>query len=176
MQLIVSTFRWRETVRSKGAFYESLAGQMEAIHQSHPDLKADALAASARLLNRLFDEMHRVKLTRQQHLMFRLATLATLVETGAALPKKVAGTGVFAREGTDAAERDPAQAAFLTLCSRVNAALCAREAHAIAAEVLFGSGQWSPAEGRAIFESTGFDLATSQDEALADMDQLRAQL
>ena len=91
MQLIISTFRWRETVRSKGAFYESLAQEMDAVHASHPDLKADTLAAVARLLNRLFDEVHKSKLTRQQHIMFQLASLATLVETGAALPKKIAG-------------------------------------------------------------------------------------
>ena len=82
MQLIISTFRWRETVRSKGAFYESLAQEMDAVHAAHSDLKADTLAAVARLLNRLFDEVHKSKLTRQQHIMFQLASLATLVETG----------------------------------------------------------------------------------------------
>ncbi len=164
MQLIISTFRWRETVRSKGAFYESLAQEMDAVHASHPDLKADTLAAVARLLNRLFDEVHKSKLTRQQHIMFQLASLATLVETGAALPKKIAGAGDLTADKLES----------LRLCARINAALCARDASAIAAEVLYGSGQWDFAEAQAILDSAGLDVAASQRGLLHDMDQLRA--
>ncbi len=166
MQLIISTFRWRETVRSKGAFYESLAGEMDAIHEAQPDLKADTIASLARLLNRLFEEAHRTKLTRQQHLMFQLASLATLVETGAALPKKIS-----ANEGPDA-ERT----AFLKLCARVNAALCAREALSIAADVLYGSGRWDAAEAQAIMDAAAFDYGASQAGLLADMDELRTKI
>ena len=89
-QLIISTFRWRESLKTKGAFYADMAAQMESVHAQHADLKADAMAALARLLNRLFDEVHKAKATRQQHIMFQLALLATTTETGAALVSKVA--------------------------------------------------------------------------------------
>ncbi|HLA80894.1 MAG TPA: acyl-CoA dehydrogenase family protein, partial [Thermoleophilia bacterium] len=84
LQLIISTFRWRESVRSKGLFYDSLAQEMDGVQERRSDIKAAMFAALARLLGRLFDEVHRAKLTREQHIMFRLASLTTLVETGAA--------------------------------------------------------------------------------------------
>jgi alkylation response protein AidB-like acyl-CoA dehydrogenase len=164
-QLIISTFRWREAVRSKGLFYESLAEQMDAVHQTRGDLKADMFAALARLLNRLFDEVHRAKLTRQQHVMFRLASLTTLVETGAALCRKVA-------EGADSSEKSE----YLELCARINAALCAQEAFAIANEVLYGSGHWPAVEAQAILDSSQFSYARSQIGLIADMDLLRTRI
>ena len=115
-QLIISTLRWREAVKSKGGFYESLARQMDAVHQKHPDAKADTLAGIIRLLNRLFEEAHQVKATRQQHVMFQLATLASVAETGVALLNKSAGGD----------EADPEKVEHLRLCARINAAFCAQ--------------------------------------------------
>lgn len=162
-QLIISTFRWRESVRSKGAFYDSLAERMDVVHRSHPTLKADVLASLARLLGRLFDEIHRAKLTRQQHVMFRLATLTTLVETGAALCEKAASNDVL-----------PDDKDHLELCSRINVALCAQEACTTANEIVHGSGHWSGADADAILNAGGFDFAGSQSGFIADMDLLRA--
>lgn len=164
-QLIISTFRWREAVRSKGLFYESLAEQMDAVHEDRGDIKADMFAALARLLNRLFDEVHQAKLTRQQHIMFRLATLTTVVETGAALCRKVAQGAASSEKGE-----------YLELCARINAALCAQEAFAIANEIAYGSGQWPAAEAQAILDSSRFSYAASQIGLIADMDLLRTRI
>jgi alkylation response protein AidB-like acyl-CoA dehydrogenase len=164
-QLIISTSRWRDTVRSKGLFYGSLAERMDTFGETCGDVKAEVFSALARLLNRLFDEVHQAKLTRQQHIMFRLATLATLVETGAALSGKAA-------EGAHSSENGE----YLTLCARINAALTAQEAFAIANEVVYGSGQWSTDEARAILESSSFDYPGSQAGLIADMDLLRTRI
>ncbi|OFW58150.1 MAG: acyl-CoA dehydrogenase [Actinobacteria bacterium RBG_16_64_13] len=165
-QLIISTFRWREEVKSKGGFYESLAQHMDAVHESHPDVKADTLAGIIRLLSRLFEEAHQAKATRQQHVMFQLATLASVVETGAALLNKMA-------RGDDA---DPTRAEHLRLCARINTAFCAQTACSIASEILYGSGQWSSAEAKAILETVQFDYGPSQAGLIPDMDQLRTML
>jgi len=165
LQLIISTFRWRESVRSKGLFYDSLAQEMDGVQERRSDIKAAMFAALARLLGRLFDEVHRAKLTREQHIMFRLASLTTLVETGGALCKKVAqGAG------------SPEDEEFRALCARINAALCAQEAFAIAGEVLHGSGRWSVAEAQDILDASQFDYAGSQTGYIADLDQLRARI
>jgi alkylation response protein AidB-like acyl-CoA dehydrogenase len=165
-QLIVSTWRWRTTVQSKGAFYESLAEQMETVHQQHGDVKADTLAGMLRLLNRLFQEVHKAKATRQQHIMFQLATLASLAETGAALATKAAR----------ADERAPDETEYLKLCARINAALAAQSAYAIANEILFGAGIWPPSEAQEVFESARFDYRDSQAGLISDMDALRARV
>ncbi len=164
-QLIISTFRWREAVRSKGLFYQSLAEQMDAVHQTRGDLKADVFASLARLLGRIFDEVHLAKLTRQQHIMFRLASLTTAVETGAALCRKVA-------QGLDPHEKS----VYLELSARINAALCAQEAFAIANEILYGSGYWSAADARTILEGSQFDYPASQTGLIPDMDLLRTRI
>jgi alkylation response protein AidB-like acyl-CoA dehydrogenase len=168
-QLIISTMRWRSTVSSKGAVYEDMAKRMDAVHAAHPELKADIFAAILRLLNRLFDEVHKAKAVRQQHIMFQLATLASVAETGAALANKVGlGEGL----STEAAE-------YLTLCARIDAAHAAQTAFTIAGEILYGTDVWSVAEAEAICQSSHLDYARyahSQAGLITDMDALRTKI
>ena len=165
-QLIVSTNRWRTSVSSKGAFYETLAQQMDQVHQKSPDLKANTVAAVFRLLNSLFAAAHEQKATRQQHIMFQLATLTSLAEPAAALTDKAAMAAAQDSE-------------HLRLSARINAALLAQSALVIANEILYGSGKWSSAEARALGEAAaGPALAAehSQVGLIPDMDALRALL
>ncbi|MBN1628731.1 MAG: acyl-CoA dehydrogenase family protein [Thermoleophilia bacterium] len=161
-QLIVSTFRWKTTVQSKGAFYGLLAEEMDSAHKRCPDLKADAIAQMLRLLNRLIQQAHETKATRRQHIMFQLAWLAAVAETGAALAGKAAAT----------TEQSLATAEYLRLCARVNAGLAAQDAFAIANEIVYGSGVWSSDEAAKILESSGFDYPASQSGLILDMDSL----
>ena len=93
-------------------------------------------AGLVRLVNRVIEEAHKAKATRQQYVMFHLATLATLAETGAALVKKAAGPQPT---GSESAE-------YLETCARVNTALAAQTAFAVANEILYGTGKWDAAE------------------------------
>ncbi len=165
-QLIVGTMRWKTTVSSRGAVYEEMAQRMDAAHAADPGLKADTTAAIIRLLNRLFDEAHKAKAMRQQHVMFRLATLASEVETAAALVTKVA-----AGEGLDAETTE-----YLKTCARIDSALAAQTAQTVAAEILFGTGVWTADEAKTIWDSCGFDYQRSQIGLVNDMDALRALL
>jgi hypothetical protein len=163
LQLIISTFRWRSSVQSKYEFYESLAQRMESIHAQHPDLKADTFATLIRLVNRLIEEAHKVKATRLQYVMFHVATLATIVETGAALITKAAGID----------RGSPARAAYLGTCARVNTALAAQGVFALANEVLYGTRKWDPEEAQEVLASSGFDYAAAQSGLIVDMDILQ---
>jgi alkylation response protein AidB-like acyl-CoA dehydrogenase len=127
------------------------------------------MAALTRLLNRLYKEVHETKLTRQQHVMFRLATYSTLVETGAALCRKAAGA--VPRDDSESEDLE-----YLQLCARINAALSAQEAFVIASEIVYGCGQWSADEARAILQASGFDFGASQTGLLTDMDLLRTRI
>jgi alkylation response protein AidB-like acyl-CoA dehydrogenase len=168
-QLIIATMRWKTTISSKGAVYEDLAQRMDSIHASRSDLKADIFAVIFRLLGTLFDEVHKAKAVRQQHVMFQLATLTTLAETGAALVSKVS-------LGEDLT---PEASEYLALCARINAAFAAQAAFTIAAEVLYGTGVWSTAEADAISQASHLDYsryARAQTGLVTDMDSLRAKL
>jgi len=86
---IISTFRLRETVRSKGRFYLDMA---EGLEKLPPECGARIVARSIRVLNDLVLNTRKHKLTRAQYAMFLLADMMTWCEVGEALCRK-AGTG-----------------------------------------------------------------------------------
>jgi alkylation response protein AidB-like acyl-CoA dehydrogenase len=89
-QSIISTFRWRKCVKSKGAFYGAMAEEMQALDSRYADAGCRYLALSARALNESVMLVHQNKLTRQQYGMFALADMMTHVEVGCALARKAA--------------------------------------------------------------------------------------
>jgi alkylation response protein AidB-like acyl-CoA dehydrogenase len=165
MQFIISVFRWRSTVQTKGGLYAEMAAHVDAVHAARPDLKAGVLADILRLLNRVVEEVHKAKGTRQQHLMFRMAEFAAAAEVAVALTDKAAQVG----------EPD-SDAEYLALCARANTALAAQTAATIATEILYGSGLWSPDQARDIFQATGFGFGGSQSGLLSDLDALRTKI
>jgi alkylation response protein AidB-like acyl-CoA dehydrogenase len=90
-QSIISMFRWKETVRSKGAFYELLACAVDELDDV--DAGASLVASSIRALNETVQRMHQAKLTRSQMVMFTFADMMTAAEVAAAfVAKAVRGT------------------------------------------------------------------------------------
>lgn len=84
---IISVFRMRETVRTKGGFYENMASEAEGLN---PDLIADNLAKAFRALNEIIFEIRRQKLSSLQYVLFLLADIITYLEITLALAKKAA--------------------------------------------------------------------------------------
>ena len=78
-QNIISTFRWRTTVKSKGAFYSGLADEMNRLEAEHPDTGCGFIALAAGALNEAVLLVHANKLTKQQIVMFGLADMMTYV-------------------------------------------------------------------------------------------------
>jgi len=101
---IISTFRLRETVRSKGRFYLEMA---ENLGKMPEECGAPQVAISLRVLNDLISSTRKQKLTRLQHVMFLLADIITWCEVGEALCRKAANFegGVRSKEYMDAAAR-----------------------------------------------------------------------
>jgi len=87
-QNIISTFRWRTTVKSKGDYYGAMAQEMEALHASMPEINAATYARAAKTLNETIMFIHNHKLTRQQYIMFCLADMMTHVEVGVSMARK----------------------------------------------------------------------------------------
>jgi len=87
-QNIISTFRWRTTVKSKGDYYGAMAQEMEALHASMPEIGAATYARAAKTLNETIMFIHNHKLTRQQYIMFCLADMMTHVEVGVSMARK----------------------------------------------------------------------------------------
>jgi alkylation response protein AidB-like acyl-CoA dehydrogenase len=86
-QNIVSTFRWKKTRKTKGAFYEALAKGLDGLHGDCDRAGCRTLAACARALNRTIDFAHENRLTRHQQVMFALADMMTHVEVGESMAR-----------------------------------------------------------------------------------------
>lgn len=85
---IIAMFRMRETVRSKGRYYQTMADELETL----PPLSgALVLSEATRLLNDTIQAARKGKMTRSQYVMFLLADMMTWVEVANALCHKVAG-------------------------------------------------------------------------------------
>ena len=84
---IISTFRLRETVRSKGRFYLDMA---EGLDKTAEPCGAKLLAQAIRVLNEIILHARRHKLTRSQYVMFLLADMMTWCEVADALCHKAA--------------------------------------------------------------------------------------
>ena len=95
-QSIIGMFRWKETVRSKGAFYEELAAGMDKVQKENGAVGAKIAAEAYRALNDTVQYMHAARLTRHQIVMFTLADMMTVCEVAGALVAKAAR---LAREG-----------------------------------------------------------------------------
>ena len=86
-QNIVSTFRWKKTRKTKGAFYEEMAKGLDGLHGDCDRAGCRTLAACARALNRTIDFAHENRLTRHQQVMFALADMMTHVEVGESMAR-----------------------------------------------------------------------------------------
>jgi alkylation response protein AidB-like acyl-CoA dehydrogenase len=155
-QSIISTFRWKKSRKSKGAFYNGIVSEMAALNETHPDLGAGFYAICARALNELIDLAHVNRLTRQQHVMFALADLMTHVEVGAALARKAART----------ADAGDAATATVKTASRIFAA-------ENVLTILMGTNTLEPEAVSAFLETIQYtDLMASYRNLVADMDQM----
>ena len=81
-QNIVSTFRWKKTRKTKGAYYEKMAQGLDGLHGDCDRGGCRIFAACTRVLNRTIDFAHENRLTRHQQVMFALADMMTHVEVG----------------------------------------------------------------------------------------------
>jgi len=89
-QSIIGMLRWKESVRSKGTFYNGLAAAMDDLHATRPGLGADHTAAALRDVERTIRFCHERKTIRRQAVLFELADMMTAAEVATGLCRKAA--------------------------------------------------------------------------------------
>jgi len=82
---IISMFRLRTTVRSKGGFYREMADRLAKLPE---ETGGPILAEAILIMNDVILSARKHKLTKSQHVMFLLADMMTWTETGNALCHK----------------------------------------------------------------------------------------
>ena len=156
---IISTFRLRETVRSKGRFYLDRA---EALEKLSADCGAQAVARSIRLLNDVVLNTRKYKLTRSQAVMFLLADMMTWCEVGEALCHKAA-----AGQGQS---RSPE---FLKAVARLFALEVATKVYLNGTKIAQGCDEIM---GEVTPKIKELDLGEISRNFMADMDQVAAEI
>lgn len=161
-QMIIGTYRWRTTIRKKGEFYQNIAKIMDEIHEKQPDIGATYVAQATRLLNKLILDLHNIKLTRHQHVMFTLADLMTYVEIAAAIVQKVHSHP----------NRESVHYKRTFLSSRIFTANVAAQARLIAEQLMLGTDKISSESAFAFLQDNTAGLIAASNGVIQDMDAL----
>ncbi len=75
MEMTIYRGRWQEHLKTRGGFYMSMAEEMENLVKTNPNVGADVCALSLRALTAVLEECRINKLTRHQHVTFKLGSL-----------------------------------------------------------------------------------------------------
>jgi alkylation response protein AidB-like acyl-CoA dehydrogenase len=122
MQWTIARDRWRAHLQSQGAIWSKLASDLAALHQRDPKVGAGIVALGVQALRELYERARVARLTRHQHLLFRLGELTMLAESAAALSRAAAAPGPGPRPAT------PVYQAMARIYARSSAASISHEA------------------------------------------------
>ncbi len=170
MEMTISRDRWQIHLKTRGQHYHDEATKMEELHAKYPKIGADVAALSLHALAEVLEKARVARLTRHQHILFRLGELIAFAESAACL----------CRRAVRAAERKLNEKAFAKFDATALAAIArvfAREAALKVGEeglrCVIGAGELTEAEQNAFAESLKLPaIHRAQAGLLADMDQI----
>jgi alkylation response protein AidB-like acyl-CoA dehydrogenase len=161
-QNIISTFRWKKTRKTKGAFYDGLAEEMVKLESECGDAGCRHIALAARALNKAVFLVNDNRLTREQYIMFALADMMMYVEVAASL----------ARQAVAVSGANDGEAEKTRLFSRLFANETAELVSGSILTILRGSGVFDPDQVSAFLAETFHAaLADSYQGIIPDMDR-----
>jgi alkylation response protein AidB-like acyl-CoA dehydrogenase len=162
-QSIISTFRWKTSRKSKGAYYEGIAGEMMSLENNQEDVGGRLVALSSKALNSVINLAHENRLTRQQFAMFCLADMMAYVEVAAALTRK-------AKSLTDSSEPESAK---IKAMARIFASETAQTIAQNTMKIVTGSGLFDDKRVSDFMESISHDrLVRCYPGLIKDLDQV----
>lgn len=162
-QSIISTFRWKNTRKSKGEFYGSIVSEMEKLDTVVSDAGCRLYGLSAGVLNETIMRVHDNRLIRQQYVMFNLADMMTHVEVGASL----------ARKAVALTEAGSPEAETIKIMSRIFADEVAQLVTRKALKILMGSGVFDQKAVSDFMETVSYnELFFSGQNVINDMDMV----
>ncbi len=89
MEWTIARDRWQQHLKSRGAYYEEWAARMDAVHAQEPESGANYAALALRALAAVLEQCRIDRLTRNQHILFRLGELIAWAETAAVFAERV---------------------------------------------------------------------------------------
>jgi alkylation response protein AidB-like acyl-CoA dehydrogenase len=164
MEWTIARDRWQLHLKSRGQYYLDWAARAEARHAQSPNVGAGLAALALRALGALLERARLDRLTRNQHVLFRLGELIAYAETAALFAERAVTAP------TKASGLEPAT---LEAMARVHAREAALKVAAEGLRWAIGAGQTDPSLPRLL----GLDAAVAAQAGLVeDMDKIAAAL
>ena len=165
MEMTISRDRWQEHLKTQGRYYHDQAEELDALHNKNPNVGAHVAAMAFHALAEVMEAARIARLTRNQHVLFRLGEIVAYVECAGALARRA----VAAADGTLHAKSDRRfDAEALAAMSRV----FAREAGHKAAEEglrwLVGAGEYSPEDAITLSKVVGAGAVRQEQRGLLE--------
>ncbi len=89
MEWTIARDRWQQHLKTRGTYYHDWAAKCDQVHQANPHNGANNAAAALRTLAVVLERCRLDRLTRNQHVLFRLGKLVALAETAAIFAERV---------------------------------------------------------------------------------------
>ncbi|MBT8239776.1 MAG: acyl-CoA dehydrogenase, partial [Acidimicrobiia bacterium] len=90
MEMTIARDRWQHHLKTKGSYYRDRATELRSIHARRPDVGADYAALAAEALAAVLEACRVARLTRNQHVLFRLGELITFAECAESFARRAA--------------------------------------------------------------------------------------
>lgn len=90
LEMTTSRDRWQSHLKTRGEHYHQMARDMESLDASHPRVGAGIVALALHGLAELLERARAARLTRHQHLQFRIGEWVAIAEGAASLARRAA--------------------------------------------------------------------------------------
>jgi alkylation response protein AidB-like acyl-CoA dehydrogenase len=88
MEMTIARDRWQSHLKTRGRHYHAEAVALEGLHTSSPTVGAHIVALASHALAELLERARLKRLTRHQHVLFRIGELVACVEAAGALARR----------------------------------------------------------------------------------------
>ena len=170
MEMTIARDRWQIHLKTRGRHYHDEAAALDALHAASPTVGAGVAAAASRALAELLERARVQRLTRHQHVLFRLGELVARVEGAGALARRAAAALAGKLPEKACGRLSPEG---LAAASRVNARDTAARLAAEGMRWAIGADGVAPAERPAFEQAMGLGaLHEAQAGLIEDMDRV----
>jgi alkylation response protein AidB-like acyl-CoA dehydrogenase len=90
MEMTIARDRWQLHLKTRGGHYHERAHELEVLHRERPGVGADTAALALHALAEILERCRTSRLTRHQHVLFRIGALAASGEAAGAVARRAA--------------------------------------------------------------------------------------
>ena len=167
MEMTIARDRWQRHLKTSGAYYRDKAAALAELHRRRPTVGAEAASLAAQALAAVLEACRIARLTRNQHVLFRLGELITYVECAEVFAERAASAldGIRFEKSPDRFEGEA-----LATMARVFAREAAQKVGQEGVRWVAGSVEAGSADVTGLLASIPHDaIRVAQSGLLADM-------